>query len=187
MMYHSGIMGHTLCLLQNISCDQHMFNVQNLEVTLFYMEGTDKIEKLNTISTIDQHWGATYRFLKKSVLHPSRELGHGAGPASGVGHGTGPASGVGHGVAPGSGAGHGVAPGSGVGHGTGPASGARHGAGPHLAVRGDVKVICGGLSGIECHKSKPNVTMGLQTVEDHRPVGIILCNPQLKPSTTSLV
>lgn len=157
MMYHSGIMGHTLCLLQNISCDQHMFNVQNLEVTLFYMEGTDKIEKLNTISTIDQHWGATYRFLKKSVLHPSRELGHGAGPASGVGHGTGPASGAGH------------------------------GAGPHLAVRGDVKVICGGLSGIECHKSIPNVTVGLQTVEDHRPVGIILCNPQLKPCTTSLV
>lgn len=88
-----------------------------------------------------------YRFLKKSVLHPSRELGHGAGPASGVGHG----------------------------------------AGPHLAVRGDVKIICGGLSGIECHKCKPNVTVGLLTVEDHRLVGSILCNPQLKPCTTSLV
>lgn len=94
-----------------------------------------------------------YRFLKKSVLFPSRGLGHGAGPGSGVGHG----------------AGHGVGP------------------GPHLAVRGDVKVICGGLSGIECHKCKPNVTMGLLTVEDHRLVGSIWCNPQLKPCTTSLV
>ena len=46
MVYHSSIIGHTLCLLQNISCDQHMFNLQNLKVTLVYMEGTDKIEKL---------------------------------------------------------------------------------------------------------------------------------------------
>lgn len=47
IMYHSGIMGHTLCLLQNISCDQHMFSVQNLEVTLVYTEGTDKLTKHN--------------------------------------------------------------------------------------------------------------------------------------------
>ena len=61
------------------------------------------------------------------------------------------------------------------------------GVGPCLAVRGDIEVICGGLSGIECHKCKANVTMGLPTVEDHRRVGSIWCHTQLKACTTSLV
>ena len=65
--------------------------------------------------------------------------------------------------------------------------GVEPGVDPSLTVRGDVEVICGGLSGIECHKRKANVTMGLPTVEDHRRVGSILCHTQLKACTASLV